>query len=166
VGGHTVKMDRLRDLFTEMGFGGVETFIASGNVIFDTDEGDERELVERIEVHLKAALGYAVATFLRTPAEIQAAAEHEPFPSMPEGASLYVAFLAKPPREEAVEKLMALRTPMDDFSVNGRDVYWLCRTRSSASIFSGALLEKTLSMPSTMRNITTVRNLAAKYGDE
>ena len=33
VGGHTVKMDRLRRLFEELGFKNVETFIASGNVI-------------------------------------------------------------------------------------------------------------------------------------
>ncbi|HXW01123.1 MAG TPA: DUF1697 domain-containing protein, partial [Anaerolineae bacterium] len=35
VGGHTVKMDYLRRLFEEMGFSKVETFIASGNVIFE-----------------------------------------------------------------------------------------------------------------------------------
>jgi uncharacterized protein (DUF1697 family) len=159
-------MDALRELFGEMGFGGVETFIASGNVIFDASKGDERELAERIEAHLKAALGYEVATFLRTPTEIRTAAEHEPFPSLPEGSSLYVAFLSKPPTEEAVGKLMALRTEIDDLSVNGREVYWLCRTRSSDSTFSGALLEKTLGMPSTMRNITTVRKLAARYSDK
>jgi uncharacterized protein (DUF1697 family) len=166
VGGHTVKMDVLRGLFREMGFRAVETFIASGNVIFEADAGDEKELAQRIEAHLKSALGYGVATFLRTPTEISAAAEHEPFPSLPEGSSFYVAFLAKPPTEEAVEKLMALRTPIDDFSVRGREVYWLCRTRSSDSTFSGALLEKTLGMSSTLRNITTVRKLAARYSNK
>ena len=37
VGGHTVTMDRLRRLFGEMGFRGVETFIASGNVVFEAE---------------------------------------------------------------------------------------------------------------------------------
>lgn len=36
VGGHTVKMDNFRRLFAALGFAYVETFIASGNVIFDT----------------------------------------------------------------------------------------------------------------------------------
>ncbi len=36
VGGHTVKMDHLRRLFEALGFTNVETFIASGNVIFDS----------------------------------------------------------------------------------------------------------------------------------
>jgi uncharacterized protein (DUF1697 family) len=36
VGGQTVKMDQLRRLFEALGFTNVETFIASGNVIFDS----------------------------------------------------------------------------------------------------------------------------------
>src|SRR5258706_8436007 len=39
VGGHTVKMDRLRTVFETLGFDEVETFIAIGNVLFDTRAG-------------------------------------------------------------------------------------------------------------------------------
>ena len=72
VGGHTVKMDALRELFEALGFEQVETFIASGNVIFETTETDTAALERRIETHLQAALGYAVATFLRSDAEVAA----------------------------------------------------------------------------------------------
>ena len=60
---------------------------------------------------------------------------------------------------------MALRTPADDFHVHEREIYWLCRTRISESAFSGGLLEKTIGLPATMRNISTVSKLAAKYGE-
>ena len=61
VGGHIVKMDELRRLFTELGFANVATLIASGNVIFQTDAaGDGRDLEWRIERHLQQALGYDV----------------------------------------------------------------------------------------------------------
>lgn len=36
VGGHVVKMDRLRQVFESLAFSNVETFIASGNVIFES----------------------------------------------------------------------------------------------------------------------------------
>ncbi|MBA3354552.1 MAG: DUF1697 domain-containing protein [Pyrinomonadaceae bacterium] len=36
VGGHIVKMDHLRQLFEALGFSNVDTFITSGNVIFDS----------------------------------------------------------------------------------------------------------------------------------
>ena len=52
---------------------------------------------------------------------------------------------------------------VDDFHIHDREAYWLSRIRSSDSTFSGAMLEKALGMPATMRNITTVRKLAAKY---
>lgn len=162
VGGHTVKMDRLRALFEEIGMVDVSTHIASGNVIFEAS-GEAEALEERIEAHLERSLGFPVATFLRSPEELAAVAERRPFPEAEEGHGLYVAFLKAPPDPEAAEKLMGLRTEVDDFRVHGREVYWLCRVRSSDSKFSGAALERALRAPATMRNATTVRKLAAKY---
>ena len=56
VGGHVVKMDTLRELFSAMKFSNVETFIASGNVIFDTKATPDEKLEQQIEQHLKKAL--------------------------------------------------------------------------------------------------------------
>jgi uncharacterized protein (DUF1697 family) len=167
VGGHTVKMDRLRALFEEIGFSNVETFIASGNVIFEAAGGEARTLEDRIEKHLYEALGYKVATFLRTSTELAVVANHHPFPGEDgsQEGTIYVAFLPSAPNEAAQQKLMALRTPVDDFHVHGREIYWLRRTGMSESAFSGGLLEKTIGLPATMRNISTVSKLAAKYGE-
>ena len=166
VGGHTVKMDQLRTLFEGLDFANVTTFIASGNVIFESPTTDTQWLERTIEQHLKQALGYAVATFIRTPAEVAAVASYAPFSAddhAAEGHWLYVGFLADRPGAAARDKLLAFRTAIDDFHVHEREAYWLCRTRSSESNFTGAALEKALGMPATMRNITTVKKLAAKY---
>lgn len=166
VGGHVVKMDRLRGIFTSLGFSGVETFIASGNVIFETPVANPGALERRIERQLRSSLGYDVATFLRSPSELSAIANYEPFPASDLGAErnpLYIAFLRKRPGNAAQRKLTTFRTEVDDFRIRGREVYWLCRTRMSASAFSGALLEKTIGMPATLRNVTTVKRLVAKY---
>ena len=45
VGGRIVKMDALRKIFSDMGFTSVETFIASGNVIFEASESDLQAMV-------------------------------------------------------------------------------------------------------------------------
>ena len=164
VGGHTVKMDHLRQLFESLGLLNVETFIASGNVIFESPVGSVQALEQQIEHHLHESLGYAVATFIRSSSELASIANHQPFAaSQLEGNALYIAFLPTPPTAESQQTLMAFRTPLDDFHVHEREIYWLCRTRSSDSVFSGALLEKAIGMPVTMRNSTTVRKLAAKY---
>jgi uncharacterized protein (DUF1697 family) len=164
VGGHNVKMDRLRGLFESLGLSNVETFIASGNVIFDSPAKEAETLEKEIEAHLRESLGYDVATFIRSDAELADIASYEPFSELDnEASSLYVAFLRAAPDGEAEQRLLALRTEIDDFHVCGREVYWLCRKKMSESAFSGALLEKILGMQATMRNANTLRRLAAKY---
>jgi uncharacterized protein (DUF1697 family) len=59
--------------------------------------------------------------------------------------------------------MQALRTEFDHFHFHEREFYWLSRRKMSESTLSGAVFEKTLGMPATMRNATTVRRLAAKY---
>ncbi|HWN99785.1 MAG TPA: DUF1697 domain-containing protein [Blastocatellia bacterium] len=166
VGGHTVKMDELRGLFEALGFSKVETFIASGNVIFDSSSRNTKSLEKKVEAHLQDSLGYEVATFIRSIAELQAVARYMPFSEAElkvETNSLYVAFLAGEPGDKATQKLMSFMTEFDDFHVSGREAYWLCRTMLRESAFSMARLEKTLGMKATFRNSTTLKKLAAKY---
>jgi uncharacterized protein (DUF1697 family) len=165
VGGHTVKMDHLRELFAGLGLAQVETYIASGNVVFAAPDVDTRALEKQIEASLLAGLGYEVATFLRTEDELAALAEYQPFPpaQLAQAATLNVAFLAEPLEGDAEAKLMALRTDIDDFQVHGREIFWLCRKKQSESTFSNAVLEKALRRQATLRGINTVRKLADKY---
>ena len=165
VGGHTVKMDALRQIFESFGFSNVETFIASGNVIFETAETDAATLELQIAAGLRQALGYEVATFIRTPGEVTAIAACQPFPQaqFEAAAAFNVAFLSSPLDEGPTRKLLALRTEIDDFAICGREVYWLCRVKQSESTFSNAVFEKTLGLTATWRGINTLERLAAKY---
>jgi len=166
VGGHTVKMDHLRSLFAAMSFSGVETFIASGNVIFDSRSKDAGALERKIEKHLQATLGYEVKTFVRSIPELAAVANYKPFnESELNTHTLYVGFVGGNPSDQSKQKLLSCICEVDDLHVHGREVYWLCRAKlMSDSKFSGALTEKILGMPATFRNSTTVRKIAAKYG--
>jgi uncharacterized protein (DUF1697 family) len=165
VGGHTVKMEQLRTLFSELGFANVMTYIASGNVIFETMAMDAQTLEAQIERQLQNALGYEVLTFIRTVGELAAIADYTPFPPTNQAVhGLYVSFMKAPLDDAVQQKLLALSTATDEFHVHGCEFYWLCRTRLSDSpLFSGPLLGKTVGVPSTMRNSTTVKKLAAKY---
>lgn len=165
VGGRNVTMPALATLFEELGLEAVETFIASGNVIFDADGRDEAELQTAIANHLEASLGYEVATFLRSDAEVAAIAAAAPFApdAMAAAAAHNVGFLASPLAEEEVALLERLRTDIDDFAAVGRQVHWLCRRRQSDSTFSNAVFERALRRRATFRSITTLARLAAKY---
>ena len=165
VGGHTVTMAELRRLFEALGLKDVETFIASGNVIFSSPRGDTAALQRKIEAHLHKALGYEVKVFIRTAPEIAAIAQYKPFKEaqLRTAQALNVAFLAAPLDAVATKALLALRTDIDEFHVNGREVYWLCRKRQGESTFSNMRFEKALGVRSTFRGLNTVAKLSAKY---
>ncbi len=166
VGGRIVKMEVLRQIFESLEFTNVETFIASGNVIFESPTAKTATLEKLIETTLLKSLGYEVKTMIRSPKELKAVANYQPFPleeMEATGHSLYVAFLADEPDVENREKLIAYRSEIDDFHIHGRELYWLCRVKSSESKFTNVRLEKTLKMAATTRNLTTVRRLVAKY---
>jgi uncharacterized protein (DUF1697 family) len=164
-GNNIVKMDRLRKLFEGEGYSNVETFIASGNVIFD-GAGRTDGLERAIEAMLKDALGFEVSTFVRTGAELRALAAHDAFTpaAVAKAARLNVAFLAKPLDPKGKKALMALKSRVEDFHVHGREIYWLSQVMQSESEISNAVFEKTLGQRSTVRGISTVRKMAEKYG--
>ena len=163
VGGHVVKMDRLREIFESLKLENVETFIASGNVIFDGNRA-QPALEKKIAAALREALGYEAETFLRTSAAVKAVVDYKPFASATAEDKLYVGFLHALPAAAVQEKLVAFSTNDEQFHFHGHELYWLMRHNFADSKFAGPQLEKLLGVPLTMRNITTVRKLAGKYG--
>jgi uncharacterized protein (DUF1697 family) len=165
VGGRTVKMDVLRQLFEHIGFSNVETFIASGNVIFETGLPSTRALEAKIGKALQEALGYDVAAFVRTDAQIAQLAAYKPFKqsALDSAAALNIAFIDGPLEPAAKQNLFAFKTDMDDFHVRDREIFWLCFKKQSESTFSNAVLEKAIGRRATMRGVNTIQRLAAKY---
>jgi uncharacterized protein (DUF1697 family) len=165
VGGHTVTMAALRKEFEALGLTDVETFIASGNVIFTSRSTDLASLENTVEARLRVALGYEVATFIRTGAAVATIAAHKPFTEAQrrDAGALCVGFLSEPLGAAAKRTLMAFTTDIDNFQTQGREVYWICKTKQSDSTFSNAKFEKAVKARATFRGINTVVRLAAKY---
>lgn len=160
VGGRTVKMDRLREICQSLDLSDVETFIASGNVIFRSRA--RRDALERkIEMALEKHLGFQVDTFIRTVEATRAVAQSAPFGELDPGDSLYAGFLKVPPTAAAAGAVAAHSTREHRFVVVGEEVWWRRAQGSDLKDWAG-LIEKTTG-PMTVRNITTIRKLAAKY---
>lgn len=163
VGGHIVKMDRLRALFESAGLARVSTFIASGNVLFESRKTPA--VLERlIEDTLETALGYEVITMLRSPDEVDAVVAHVERQGLDPaaGGGLYVGFLKQAPPAAAARKIAAMSNDTDTLVVHGRELYWRCAGRFSDSTVNGLALGRALGVAMTTRNITTVRKLAAR----
>ena len=165
VGGRIVKMEQLRAWFVRMGYRNVETFIASGNVIFDSQSPDETTVRWKIEEFLGAAMGGEFPVFLRTTAELAAVTRYPAFTvaELTGAEALNVAFLDGPLGGAADKGLERWQSENDVLRVYGRELYWLCRTKQSDSKFSNAALERAIRARSTIRTLGTVQKIAAKY---
>jgi uncharacterized protein (DUF1697 family) len=161
VEGRIVANSTLREQFEALGFENVRTFISTGNVVFDVPTRPTQLLTRKIEAHLGTQLGMEVPVFLRTQAEVQAIIKHRAFDAatMASSKEVHVGFVSIPLSSEAVQRLMALRTPLDQFHVDGREIYWLCRSRRTASDFSSSTFQKALRVPATFRPLTTLMRL-------
>ena len=163
VGGHIVKMDRLCRLFESAGLTNVESFIASGNLLFDSRKAPAAlELL--IEKELKAALGYEVITMVRSGPEVDQIVEHVDRTGLAEGdgITLYVGLLKTAPSAASVRAVEAMSNDVDTLVIYGRELYWRCNKRFSDSTLQGPKLGKTLGVAMTTRNVTTMRRLAKK----
>ncbi len=166
VGGRTVRMAELRAHFEALGFRDVWTFIASGNVVFETDVA-ERGLEDRIERYLADALGFATAVFVRSAHALATVAAANPFAGRGAGrggSSCYVIFLRRGPTAAAAKRVLALGSEADELHLAGRELWWLCHGSMRDSAVSGARIEKAVAGPVTVRNVNTVQRLVAKLG--
>jgi len=164
VGGRVVKMEALKKSFVHLGFSDVDTFIASGNVLFSSRAKDTARLERQIETQLLKDLGYEVSTFVRTVDEVIQVSGYTAFPArdVESALALNVGFLAAPMTRDARAALERLATGIDRFHVRGREWYWLSWAKQSESKISNGAIEKALKVRSTLRGMNTIVRLAAR----
>jgi uncharacterized protein (DUF1697 family) len=163
VGGkNLIKMADLKACFEDQGFKNVTTYIASGNVFFESPERSAPKLTERIEKALGARFGYYKATVvLRTKAQIGDVVKRAPkgFGSQPSRYLSDVLFLNAPARPAAVLKTVPIKEGVDAAHAGRGVIYW-SRLSSRAS---SSRLSRVASMPiyksMTIRSWTTTVKL-------
>lgn len=166
VGGkNKIKMADLKQSFEQIGLGRVQTYIQSGNVLFESDKAEE-PLRNSIEHKIEEVFGFKVSVVLRTSVELEQIIESCPFSeeeilkaeSMSNTESLYVALLTQNPSKDGTEQLNTYRTENDDYRINGREVYLLFHNSIRNSKLATNLHK--LNVPATVRNWKTTVKLA------
>jgi len=159
VGGHNrVPMAELRKLLSELGFGSIATFIASGNVLFTAETSRREAIADRLEDAIAESFGVETTAVLRTPDELRRLFSRHPFGN--NGSTSFVSFLAAKPTPAAVRALAALDFAPDEAKVAGSDVYLRYPNGFSGAKLTNAALERALGVPGTARNWRTVTKLA------
>lgn len=166
VGGkNRIKMTDLKHMLESMGLIRVETYIQSGNVIFESNENEDA-LREKIECEIERNFGFPAVVVLRTAAELEQLIRDCPFSeeevtqaelSNSEGESLYVSLLTRAPSQEKIEHLNTFRSEDDEYRIKNRDMYLLFRHSIRNSKLANNLQK--LDAPATVRNWKTINKL-------
>lgn len=166
VGGkNRIKMADLKFAFEGIDLSRVQTYIQSGNVLFESDE-DEGLLRKDIEDKLEAAFGFPIPVILRTAVELERIIENCPFSeeevmeaeAASNAESLYVGVLLEPPSQEEIKQLSVYQSQTDKFSIIDRDVYLLFHYSIRNSKLANNLYK--LNVVATTRNWKTINKLA------
>jgi uncharacterized protein (DUF1697 family) len=155
-----VPMPKLKSAFESLGFEDVVTYIQSGNVVFRSSSGGAKKIAARIEQGIEEVFGLSIIVVLRTPAELKSIAKSNPYlPRETDLTKLHVVFLKSRPAAKAIAQLDPERSPPDEFTVRGREIYLHLPNGFGRSKLTLDYFERRLGVDATARNWKTVLKL-------
>lgn len=159
-----LPMADFRKLLEGLGFKRVETYIQSGNAVFDAS-GSSAKVGAAIAAGLEKLMGAPAGVMIRTHDDLSRVIAGNPFAAeaAADGARVHVAFLGGPAGAGAeaalnqiVEKYPARR---DRFHLAGDHIYLHLPDGAAETKFSGKTLDKAIGVQGTGRNWNTVLKL-------
>lgn len=161
VGQKKVNMNDLKALLSAHGLSDIVTYIQSGNVLFNHRKMAAPKLEEKLSTLITDHYGFEVPVIVRTPDELVAALERNPFlkDKQIDTTRLHLTFLATAPGTEYLTKIQTYHYPPDQFHILDKNVYLHCPDGYGNTKLSNTFFEQKLKMAATTRNLKTVREL-------
>lgn len=151
-------MVELVSVLQAMGFNNIQTYIQSGNVVFNHSQKLNADTAKKISLKILQQFDFEPTVVLLDSAALQLAISNNPF-STSNPKALHFFFFDTPPASENIEKLQALRTESEQIML-GDHVLYLYAPDGIGRSKLAANIEKTLGVPLTARNWNTVKKLA------
>ena len=161
-GSKVIKMDRLRQLFEEMGFANVTTYIQTGNVVFDARQKNPETVRVKIEKDLERALGHDVGASVVTFAEFELMIQRNPFKRVKtnDDVMLFTTFLSSEPTKLPELPLVLAKENLEVIACEDRVVLIAARRKQDGRFgFPNAFIEKQFGVSGTTRYWHTVKKM-------
>ena len=156
-----IKMDALRDLFINTGFQNVETYIQSGNIIFNYTKTEQKTLSKHIENRIHDNFGFEVPVIIRTLDDFKKIINRNPYPREDKiyFDTLHITFLSETPAKENIIYAEEFNFEPDSFIVAEKEVYVYCPNGYGNTKISNNFFESKLKVKATTRKLRTVKEL-------
>ena len=151
-----IKMTDLKSLYEELGFTNVQTYIQSGNVVFEYQVSSPEKLEQVIFDKIKVYYGFEVPNLILSPTIIKTTLKNNPFKGI---EKMYFTFLAKNPLKENIEGLGAFNFIEEFYELKAKVIYFHCPNGYGRAKMNNNFFEKKLKVAATTRNLKTTKKL-------
>lgn len=161
-GNRKILMKDLKVLFEKMGLLKVETYIQSGNVVFESDlKWSNADLEVKIQQAIIETFGFDVPVIVRSADEWAKSIANNPFWKEEDADidRLHLTCLKEVPSPELLEKIKLFHFLPDRYEIIGKDVFIFCAAGYGTSKLTNPFFESKLKVPATTRNWKTVLKL-------
>ena len=153
-----IRMADLKNLYESLSLTDVETYVQSGNVVFESDEKDVTKLRQSIEAQIEKTFGFSVPVLIRTVDDFQRVIREHPF-AQEEAIRVLVTFLYEHPKQSKWEDLSLHKDKVDQFALGEQEIFLFCPGGYGKTKLSNTFFEKKLGIIATTRNWKTVNTL-------
>lgn len=165
LGGHgKLPMADFRKLLAELGFRNVETYIQSGNAVFDAP-GPPAKVTKSVAAALEKLMVAPAGVLIRTHDELSRVIAANPYQAeaAADGTKVHVAFLSADPGPRAIPLLDRIVTQYphrrDRYHLSGEILYLHLPDGAAETKFTGKMLDRATGVVGTARNWNTVLKL-------
>ena len=158
VSGHKkIKMADLREHMATLGYINLETYIQSGNIVFQSTESNQRKIELDIHNNIKSNYGFDVPVIVVENAELKQVIESNPFPNQPGivEKDLAITFLSEEPAQGLKENI----PKTDGFEFGEKVIYLNLPEGAGNTKLTTNFFEGQLKVRCTARNLRTTNKL-------
>ena len=160
-GSKIIKMDALRKLYEDLNFKNTQTYIQSGNVIFQYKKMKHEDLEKNIAKKILKEFAFEVPIMVKELDELKYVLKNNPFVNKrnEDITKLHITFLSREPEPANMAKIKEVNYDPDEFVFLGKTIYLFCPNGYGRTKLSNNFFESKLKVAATTRNWKTVNEL-------
>jgi uncharacterized protein (DUF1697 family) len=156
-------MAELKILLSNLGFSNAQTYIQSGNIVFQFAETNEKVLEEMISNAINKQFNFDVPTMVKGVTEMKKIVSKNPYlkDESKDISHLHVTFLNDIPAQEILNTLASGDYKSDEYTLVGKTIYVYCPDGYGNTKLTNTFFENKLKVAATTRNWKTTNELIA-----
>lgn len=156
-----IKMDALKKMYQILGLENIQTYIQSGNVIFQHASSETKDLETMISKQIEVEFGFDVPVMVLSIEHLSKIVSDNPYTSdhTKDISHLHVTFLSSPVQSVDLKSIKEKQAEGEDFTITEHAIYLYCPHGYGKTKLTNNFFENKLKVSTTTRNWKTTKEL-------